>query len=53
MSETRGRDATDARLMICLAGMVAAAPTSGTRQLCYSLVPGEAGWVLKLEQIAG
>ena len=27
-----------------------AAPSGGTRQLQYSLEPGEAGWVLKLEQ---
>lgn len=28
-----------------------AAPTGGTRQLQYKLVPGEAGWLLKLERV--
>jgi hypothetical protein len=28
-----------------------ASPTGGTRQLHYTLVPGEAGWVLKLDKV--
>jgi len=28
-----------------------ASPTGGTRQLHYKLVPGEAGWVLKLDKV--
>jgi len=28
-----------------------AAPTGGTRQLQYKLVPGEAGWILKLDRV--
>ena len=28
-----------------------ASPTGGMRQLHYKLVPGEAGWVLKLDKI--
>jgi hypothetical protein len=31
-------------------GDVQAKPTGGTRQLQYKLVPGEAGWVLKLDR---
>jgi hypothetical protein len=28
-----------------------ASPTGGTRQLHYKLVPGEAGWILKLDRV--
>ena len=31
-------------------GDVNAKPTGGTRQLQYKLVPGEAGWILKLDR---
>ena len=33
------------------AGDTNAKPTGGTRQLQYRLVPGEAGWMLKVDQI--
>ena len=32
-------------------GDVQAKPTGGTRQLQYKLVPGEAGWILKLDRV--
>jgi hypothetical protein len=28
-----------------------ARPTGGTRQLTYRLVPGETGWILKLDKV--
>jgi hypothetical protein len=28
-----------------------AKPTGGTRQMQYKLVPGEAGWVLKVDRV--
>lgn len=34
------------RFPIYLQGDTNSAPTGGTRQLCYALMPGEAGWVL-------
>jgi hypothetical protein len=39
------------RFPVYRAGDANARPTGGTRQLQYKLVPGEAGWILKLDRI--
>lgn len=39
------------RFPIYRLGDVNARPTGGTRQLQYKLVPGEAGWILKLDRL--
>ncbi|MDH5209782.1 MAG: PliI family lysozyme inhibitor of I-type lysozyme [Burkholderiaceae bacterium] len=40
------------RFPVYRAGDTNARPTGGMRQLQYRLVPGEAGWILKLDRIA-
>jgi hypothetical protein len=40
------------RFPVYRAGDTNARPTGGMRQLQYKLVPGEAGWILKLDRIA-
>ena len=39
------------RFPIYLGGDTNAAPTGGTRQIQYQLAPGEAGWMLRLDQV--
>jgi hypothetical protein len=39
------------RFPVYMPGDANASPTGGTRQLHYKLVPGEAGWVLKLDRV--